>query len=120
MKKSVVPPVSDIPKTVCPPDIGRKGLIHAETVMGAAVSNKFNTVGTQTVMSGPLVAGETVTVEQTHDGVVFQTCRLNAANQTLDQDHTMLTILGPGVFRVVKSETSNPVSVMIWETESES
>ena len=85
----------------------------------AATSGKFNTIGTQCVMCGVLVDDETVTLEQTHDGSTWQTCRLNGVDQVIDINHTMLPISGPGVFRCVKSVTASPVSVMLWETETE-
>ena len=90
-----------------------------EATVDAEASNAFKTVGTHTVMCTPLIDLEFVVLQQTHDGSTFQNVILNGITQTLDVNHTMITVVGPGVFRAVKSVTASPVKVIRWISEAE-
>lgn len=90
-------------------------LIEATTE--ADSSKKFKTVGTHTIMCDALLVDEFVIIQQTHDGSTFQNVILNGITQAIDIKHTLITLIGPGVFRVVKSVTASPVKVVRWITE---
>ena len=93
-------------------------LIPATT--SQATSRSFNTIGPRTIIAGPLLGdGEGVKIQVTHDGVIWQDFYLNGVLQELLPKHTMITILGPGLFRVIKSVTASPVSVVYWISESD-
>lgn len=97
-----------------------KDEILIEATTEAAASKRFKTVGTHTIMSTPLSNdSEFIIIQQTHDGSTFQNCVLNGVTQAIDTKHTMITIVGPGVFRVVKSSTASPVKVVRWISETE-
>jgi hypothetical protein len=96
----------------------RKNEIIAATTE-EVTSHKFTGDGTKSVTCGELAAGETVTLQYTHDGTEFKTLRLNGSDQVIDENHSILTINGPGSYRVIKSATAAAVSVCLWETEAE-
>ena len=94
-----------------------KELIAATT--GAATSERFGVQGTQSIACSTLVEDEAVTLQYTHDGVLWQDLVLDNVIQSLSRKHSILTISGPGMFRCVKSITASPVSVNKWITEAE-
>jgi len=91
-------------------------LIAATT--GAVTSGGFTVVGTATVMASALASGETVTIQQTHNGTDWQDTSLNLVSQVITLGHTAITLLGPGKFRCVKSVTAGSVGVNLWITEA--
>lgn len=97
--------------------IKNKEIIAATT--GAETSSGFTVLGTQTVNAGVLLAGESVLIEYTHDGTDWQNLILNGILQEITEKHSAITILGPGLFRCVKSITASPVSVNLWITGAE-
>lgn len=88
-------------------------LLIPETT-GAANSAAFDTIRTVVIMAGALVSDETVTVDQTHDGVTWRAMTLNGVVQQLTATHSLITLSGPGKFRVVKSATASAISVNMW------
>lgn len=87
-------------------------LISAKT--DAETSAGFFTVRTAVIMADALVDSETITVQQTHDGSTWQNMTLNGVSQQITATHTLITLTGPGKFRVIKSVTASPVSVNLW------
>lgn len=94
-----------------------KEIIAATT--DAATSERFGVQGTQSIACSALIEDETVTLQYTHNGLVWQDLILNNVTQSLTSKHSILTISGPGMFRCVKSVTASPVSVNKWVTEAE-
>ena len=85
----------------------------------AVTSPRFNTIGTLTIMSDEMSAkSETIVLQQTRDGSNWTNVMLNGVVQALTRKHNQLTISGPGLFRLVKSVTINPIGVTLWRTES--
>ena len=97
--------------------VRNKELIPSTT--SAVTSTRFSVGGTITVMCGELIAGENITIQQTHNGTEWQTIILNGISQTITLDHTQITINGPGMFRCLKSETASAISVNLWKTDAE-
>lgn len=92
-------------------------LLLAATTTGL-ISPEFVTVGSETIVAGDLGDDEGVKIQYTHDGSLWQDLYLNGVLQEITQKHSLITLVGPGKFRVVKSETVNAVSVVRWRTES--
>ena len=80
----------------------------------AATSAGFFTVRTAVIMANPLSDGESITVQQTLDGSTWQDMTLNGVSQQITATHTLITLTGPGKFRITKSVTASPVSVNLW------
>lgn len=94
----------------------RTEIIEATT--NAATSEEFSPLGTVTITAGTITCCEGVKIQYTNDGVIWQDLKLNAVVQEISVDHSIITILGPGKFRCLKTETLVPVSVNIWESEA--
>lgn len=92
-------------------------LLIAATTTGL-ISPEFVTVGSETIVAGVLGYGEGIKIQYTHDGTVWQDLYLNGVLQEITEMHSLITLVGPGKFRVVKSITANAVSVVRWRTES--
>ncbi len=67
--------------------------------------------------SGIFGEDEGAKVQHTHDGNTWQDLYLDGVLQEIDSTHTMLTILGPGKFRVIKSATASPIAIVRWWSE---
>ena len=81
-------------------------------------SNQFSSSWPATLCTSlPLGDGEGVKVQITHNGTIWQDLYLNGVLQELLPRHSMLTILGPGLFRVIKSATAQLVGVVYWRSE---
>ena len=95
--------------------IRNKELIPATTSL--AFCSPFNVLGSATLTCSALGSGEGVQLQYSNDGTDFQTLYLNGVLQELTTEHSILTITGPGKYRVLKSVTASAVSVYLWETE---
>ena len=95
--------------------IRSKELIAATTSL--AYSSPFNVLGSATLTCSALASDEGVQLQYSNNGSDFQSLYLNGVLQEITPDHSILTITGPGKYRVLKSATSAPVSVGLWETE---
>lgn len=91
-------------------------LIAATTA--AAQSSGFTTIRTRTVMARGLAGAETVTLQQSDDGTNWYDVILDGVTQELSVTHTLLTIIGPGHFRMDKSATVASVSVVAYDDSS--
>ena len=91
-------------------------IIPAST--GQATSEPFSSAGPRTLCSSaPFGPGEGAKVQITHNGAVWQDLFLNGVLQEIFETHSVLTILGPGLFRVIKSTTVLSISVVTWKSE---
>ena len=91
-------------------------IISAST--SQVVSDKFDSSGPNTICaSGIFGTDEGAKIQFTHNGSVWQDHYLNGVLQEIDSKHTMITILGPGLFRVIKSATASPISIVRWFSE---
>ena len=84
---------------------------------GIVTSVAFAPVGVATVTAGAFAVNEGVKVQFSHDAVTWQDLYLNGVLQEIDASHTMITIMGPGMFRCVKSLSVAAYSVTLWESE---
>lgn len=85
----------------------------------AVTSGRFNTIGTLSIMADEMSSkSETIVLQQTRDGVNWTPVMLNGVTQALTRKHNQLTISGPGLYRLVKSVTVNPIGVTLWRTEA--
>lgn len=92
-----------------------KTIIEATTEL--AFSGAFQPVGTLTITAGVLNSEEGVQLQYTHDGSTWQPLYLNGILQEITTAHSLITVVGPGKYRCLKSATTNPVSVTLWGTE---
>lgn len=93
-------------------------ILSARTAQGT--SDKFDTNGPNTICgSGIFGDGEGAKIQFTHNGSVWQDHYLNGVLQEIDSRHTMITILGPGLFRVIKSATAQAISIVRWYSEAD-
>lgn len=95
--------------------------IKQETIVSSttalAYSKGFNVLGCATITAGPLASGEGVQIQISNDGTDWYGLCLNGVLQEITTDHMIITINGPGKFRVLKSVTASACSVNIWESE---
>ena len=85
-----------------------------------ATSNAFSSSGPRTLCSSiPFGTGEGAKVQITHNGSTWQDLYLNGVLQEIHETHSVLTILGPGLFRIIKSATVLPVSIVTWKSEED-
>lgn len=93
-------------------------IIPASTAQ--VVSDPFSSNGPRTLCtSAQLGDDEGVKVQITHNGTAWQDLYLNGVLQELLPKHSVLTLLGPGLFRVIKSATVSPISVVTWKSEAD-
>lgn len=86
---------------------------------GEVTSGAFSVFGTQAVTADVLGTGESVKIQYTHDGEVWQDLYLNGVLQKITSDHSIITMQGPGLFRCIKSVTASSVGVNLWITGAE-
>lgn len=86
---------------------------------GEVTSGAFSVLGTQSVNADVLGDGESVKLQYTHDGLVWQDLYLNGVLQEITSEHSIITMQGPGLFRCVKSITGSTVGVNLWITGAE-
>ena len=97
--------------------IRNKEIIAQST--GEVTSGAFSVLGTQSVNADVLEDGESVKIQYTHDGAVWQDLYLNGVLQEITSEHSIITMQGPGLFRCVKSVTVGLVGVNLWITGAE-
>lgn len=95
--------------------IRRTVLVPGTTAL--SYSSPFTVYGCATITSGDLADNEGVQVQYSNDGTDWHPLYLNGVLQEIDADHSIITVAGPGKFRVLKSATIEAVSVNMWETE---
>lgn len=64
-------------------------------------------------VSGDIGAAEDLVIEY-KDGANWRQCTVNGTDLALNEDNTLLAIYAPGVFRVNKPVTADPVGVLIF------
>jgi hypothetical protein len=85
-----------------------------------ATSDDFLSPGPSTICaSGIFGDDEGAKIQFTHNGSVWQDHYLNGVLQEIDSKHTMITVLGPGKFRVIKSATVGAIGIVRWWSEAD-
>lgn len=77
-----------------------------------SVDGKANRAVTLFV-SGEIGGGENIDIEY-KDGNTWRQCTILGKDLALNEDNTLLAVYAPGVFRVNKPVTADPVGVLIF------
>lgn len=97
--------------------------IRNETIINAttslAFSKEFSVLGCATITAGPLAVNEGVQIQYSNNGLDWYSLYLNGILQEITaEEHSIITVHGPGKFRCLKSVTASACSVNLWESET--